>query len=56
MLVSRSRNCLCLQDEQEPAEKKDHQKERSDGQCEESKYQVEEPENEPTHVASPSFA
>ena len=45
-----------LQDEQEPAEEEDHQHERSDGQSEEGKHQVEEPEDESTHIASPSFA
>ena len=48
--------CLCLQDEQEPAEEEDHQHERSDGQSEEGKHQVEEPEDESTHIASSSFA
>ena len=54
MLVFSAPACLCLQDEQEPAEEEDHQHERSDGQSEEGKHQVEEPENESTHVACPS--
>ena len=45
-----------LEDEHEPAEEEDHQHERSDGQSEEGKHQVEEPENESTHVASTSLA
>ena len=35
MLVFCAPACLCLQDQQEPAEEENHQHERRDGQCEE---------------------